>query len=25
LQLTNIETNEVVWTGDKKISKNVKN
>jgi penicillin-binding protein activator len=25
LVLTNIETNEVVWIGDKKISKNVKN
>lgn len=25
LMLTNIETNEVVWIGDKKISKNVKN
>ena len=25
LELTNIETNEVVWIGDKKISKNVKN
>ena len=25
LELTNIETNEVVWIGDKKISKNIKN
>jgi penicillin-binding protein activator len=25
LMLTNIETNEVVWIGDKKLSKNVKN
>jgi penicillin-binding protein activator len=25
LVLTNIETNEVVWIGDKKLSKNVKN
>ncbi|MEQ1554634.1 MAG: penicillin-binding protein activator LpoB [Ferruginibacter sp.] len=25
LVLTNIETNEVVWIGDKKISKNIKN
>ncbi len=25
LELTNIETNEVVWIGDKKLSKNVKN
>jgi PBP1b-binding outer membrane lipoprotein LpoB len=25
LELTNIETNEIVWIGDKKISKYVKN
>ncbi len=25
LELTNIETNEVVWIGDKKIAKNIKN
>jgi PBP1b-binding outer membrane lipoprotein LpoB len=25
LELTNIETNEVVWVGDKKIAKYVKN
>lgn len=25
LELTNIETNEIVWIGDKKIAKNVKN
>jgi penicillin-binding protein activator len=25
LELTNIETNEVVWIGDEKITKNIKN